>query len=159
MIQKTTAMGNWWLAHSSQQCTCSCIMPLSEFFDETPNHPGDSAPLQPRFGALWLLAFPQTKMTFESEEISYHWWNSEKYNGAADGEWKNCVRSQGAYFEGDWGVIALCTMLVVSCIFFSKCLYVPITWLGTCTPTCAHLSPPHLTLLPPQTPRFISPPL
>ena len=29
-----------------------------------------------------------------------------------------CVRSQGAYFEGDWGVVVLCTMFLVSCIFF-----------------------------------------
>ena len=37
--------------------------------------------------------------------------------------WENCVRSQGAYFEGDWGVIVLCTTFLVSCIFFNKCLY------------------------------------
>ena len=28
----------------------------------------------------------------------------------------------GAYFKGDWGVIVLCTMFLVSCIFFNKCL-------------------------------------
>ena len=42
-------------------------------------------------------------------------------------QWKrhreNCVRSQGAYFEGDRGIIILCTMFLVSCIFFNKCLY------------------------------------
>ena len=37
--------------------------------------------------------------------------------------WENCVRSQDAFFEGDWGVIVLCTMFLVSYIFFSKCLY------------------------------------
>ena len=26
----------------------------------------------------------------------------------------NCVRSQGAYFEGDWGIIVLCTLFLVS---------------------------------------------
>ena len=65
-------------------------------------------PLQPRFGALQLLAFHKTKITFEREEISDHWWDSGKYNRAADGNWENCVRSQGAYFEGDWGVIVQC---------------------------------------------------
>ena len=39
------------------------------------------------------------------------------------GDWENCVRSQGAYFEGNWGIIVLCTMFLVSHIFFSKCLY------------------------------------
>ena len=42
--------------------------------------------LQPIFGALWLVAFPKTKITFEREEISERWWDSGKYNGAADGD-------------------------------------------------------------------------
>ena len=95
---------------------------LCNFFCETSNHPGDSAPLQPRFGALWLLTLPQTKITFEMEEISDHRWDSGEYDTAADGDWESCVRSQGAYFEGDWGVIVLWTMFLVSCIF-NKCLY------------------------------------
>ena len=122
MIQKATAVGNWWLAASSG-CACSCITSYAEFFGKTSNHPGDSGPLQPRFGTLKLLAFPKMKITFEREEISYHWWDSGKYDGAADSNWENCVRSQSAYVEGDWGVIVLCTMLLVSYIFFSKCLY------------------------------------
>ena len=44
----------------------------AEFYGKTSNHPGDSAPLQPRFGALWLLAFSKTKITFEREDISDH---------------------------------------------------------------------------------------
>ena len=80
--------------------------------------------IQPsRFGILWILAFPKTKITFEREEISDHPWDSGKYDGAADGNWENCVRCQGAYFEGDWGVIVLCTMFLVPCIIFNKCLY------------------------------------
>ena len=31
VIQKATAMGTWWLAASSQQCTHSCIMSQAEF--------------------------------------------------------------------------------------------------------------------------------
>ena len=65
----------------------------------------------------------KTKITFEREEISDHQWDSGKYNWAADGDWENCVRSQGAYFEGDWGVIVLYTMFLISDIFFNKCLY------------------------------------
>ena len=116
------AMGNWWLA-ASQQCTHSCIMSHVEFSGETPNHPGNSTPLQLRFGTLWIMAFPKIKTAFEREEISDHWWDSGKCDGAADGDWENCVRSQAAYFEGDWGIIVLCTMFLVSCILFSQCLY------------------------------------
>ena len=123
MIQKTAAMGNWWLAASSRQRACSCIMSHAEIFGKTSNHPGDSAPLQPRFGILRLLAFPKTITTFEREEISDHQWDSGKYDGVGDSNWENCVRSQGAYFEGDWGVIVLCTVFLIFCIFFNKCLY------------------------------------
>ena len=106
-------MSNWWLAASSQQHTCSCITSHAKFFCETSNHPGDSAPLQPRFGALRLLAFPKTEITFEREEIS-DCRDSGKYDRAADGNQENCVRSQGTYFEGDWGVIVVRTMFLVS---------------------------------------------
>ena len=33
------------------------------------------------------------------------------------------MRSQGAYFEEDLSIIVLCTMFLVSYIFFNKCLY------------------------------------
>ena len=125
MIQKATGMGNWWLAASSLQGPCSCIMSCEEFFGKTSNHPGDSACLQPWFGALWLRAFPKTKITFERGEISYRWWDLGKYEGAADGNWENCVRSQDAYFEGDSGIIVLRSIFLVSCIFFNNCLYFP----------------------------------
>ena len=113
MIKKATVMGNWWLAASSRQRACSCITSCA-VFGETSNHPSDSAPLQTRFGALWLLAFSKTKITFEREEISKCWWDLRKYGRAADGNWENYVRPQGAYFEGDWSVIVLCTMFLVS---------------------------------------------
>ena len=76
----------------------SCLV---QSFGETSNHPGDSAPLCPRFGALQLLAFSKTKVTFEREEISDHQLDSGKYEGAADSDWEKDVRSQGAYFEWD----------------------------------------------------------
>ena len=113
MIQKAVAMGNQWLAASSWQDAThvSCLVQLC---GETSTRPGYSVPLKPRYGALWLLVFPQTKITFEREEISNCQWDSGKYGGAADGDWENCVRSQGAYLEGDWGVIVLRTMFIVS---------------------------------------------
>ena len=61
------------------------LMSHAEFFSKTSNHPGDSAPLQPKFGTLGLLAFPKTNITFNGEEISDSWWDSGKYDGAADG--------------------------------------------------------------------------
>ena len=37
--------------------------------------------------------------------------------------WERYVRSQGAYVEGGYDVIFLCTMFLLSCIFFNKFLY------------------------------------
>jgi len=42
---------------------------VQAFFGKTSHHSGLSAPLQPRFGPLRLLAFPKTKITVEREEI------------------------------------------------------------------------------------------
>ena len=100
MIQKAAPMGNWWLAASSQPHPRSCITFHAECFSETSNHPGDLAPLQPRFGTLWLLAFPQTKITFEREAISNCRSDSGKYDRAADGDWENCVRSLAPTLKG-----------------------------------------------------------
>ena len=111
-------MGNWWLAASSRQNAHSCITSRAEFFGKTSSHRGDSAPLQLRFGTLHLLAFTKTKITFEREDFR-PLMKFRKIGWAADGNWENCVR----YFEGNWGIIVLCIILLVSCIFFNKCLY------------------------------------
>ena len=37
--------------------------------------------VQPRYGALWLLGFPKTKISFKREEISDCQWESGKYTG------------------------------------------------------------------------------
>ena len=68
------------------QCTHSCITSRAEVVGKTWNPPGDSGPLQPRFGGLWLLTFPKTKIPFEREVISDCQWDSGKYDGAADGD-------------------------------------------------------------------------
>ena len=129
MIQKVTAMDNWWLAASSWQCAHSCITSHAEFFGKTSNHPGDSASPQPIFEAPKLLTFLQTKITFEREEISDHGWDSGKYDGAADSYWVSCSRCQGTYFEGGWGVIVLCTMFHVSSLINVSIFH--IKWLST----------------------------
>ena len=123
MIQKAAAMGNWWLAASSWQSTHSCITFMQSFVAKHQITQMTQSPLQPRSGSLQPLAFPKTKITFEKEKMSDCWWDSGKYNGAADGDWENCVRSRGAHFEGDWGVTVLCTMFLVSSsinVYFSQ---------------------------------------
>ena len=87
-------------------------------------------PLQPRFGALWLLAFPKTKITFERGEISDHWWDSRKYDRAADGNWEDCVRSQSAHFEGNWNKIRCFLYIVYSSI--NATIFILHGWIPSC---------------------------
>ena len=116
MIQKATTMGNWWLQlhHNNMLTHASCLMQSFWQNIKSPRW------LSPPTAQIWhpeTSGFSQTKITFEREEVSHHQWDSGKYNRAPDGDWENCVRSQGAYFEGDWGFIVLCTMFLISCIF------------------------------------------
>ena len=135
--QTAAAVSFWWSAASSQQPACSGITSHAEFFGET-NHPHDSAPLQPRFGALWLLDFPKTKIAFEREEISDNRCDSGKENGTLDDKWKRGFCRVFWTVEemlGDLCKVPRCLLwrrlrrrcpmqrFLVFCISFSKCLY------------------------------------
>ena len=89
------------------------------------------SPLQPRFGTLWLLAFPKTKITFKKGRDFRPFMYSGKYNETADRNWENCVRFQGAYFEGDWGIMCCvqCFLYLVSSSINISIFH--ITWLDT----------------------------
>ena len=108
VIQKATALGNRRLAASARQYARSCIMSCAEFFAK-------HARLQPRFGVLWLLAFPQIKITFEREEISDHQWDSGKYDRAADDDWENCEVPKCLLWRG---LRNHCPMYNVSCVSY-----------------------------------------
>ena len=118
VIQKATAMGNWWLAASSWQCACSGIMSPAEFFGEISNHPGDSAPLQPC--GFWL--FPKLKSPLKGKRF------------------QTVMRFRKIRWDSWWRLAELCEVprcllwrglrghrpmykFLVSWIFFNKCLY------------------------------------
>ena len=63
------ATGDWQLHHNNAPANASCIM-QSVLVKHQITHVTQS-PHSP-FGALWLLAFPKTKITFERKEISDH---------------------------------------------------------------------------------------
>jgi len=56
-------------APSSRQCACSFYTSLADFSGKPSHHPDLSAPLQPRFGSVQLLACPKAKIAVEREEI------------------------------------------------------------------------------------------
>ena len=69
MIQKAAPMGNWWLAASSQQCSCSCITSHEEFFWQTWNHPSDSAPYSPVLVPCNFWFFPKLKSPLKGKKF------------------------------------------------------------------------------------------
>ena len=115
---------NWRLAASSQQCTCSCIMSHAEVFGEISNHPGDLAsptaqiwhPVTSSFSQNWNHLWKGRDFRPSSMRFRKIGWGSWWQLG-------ELCEVPSAYFEGDWGVLVLGTMLLVSWIFFSKCLY------------------------------------
>jgi hypothetical protein len=62
---------NDWACRSANlhQCGCPFYSFVQGFCGKTLHHPGLSVTLQPRFGSLWLLVFPQGQITIESEDI------------------------------------------------------------------------------------------
>ena len=54
---------------SARQCACPFHSSRAGFFGKASQHPGLSAPLQPRFGSLRILAFLKAKITAERVEI------------------------------------------------------------------------------------------
>ena len=80
---------------------------------------------------VWHKCFKNGRESVESDPHSGRpaasrtpaYWESWTCMGCNQQRSGNCVRSQGAYFGGDWVIIVLCTKVLVSSIFFSKCLY------------------------------------
>ena len=137
MTKTAAAMGNWWLAALSWQRAHSCITSCVQCFSKTSNHPGDSTPYSPDLTPCDFWFFRKLKSPLKGKRfqtINEIWENTREQlmvipaKDIAEcfeqwkGPWENYVRSQVAYFEGDWVIIVLCTMFLVSCIF-NKCFY------------------------------------
>ena len=132
MIQKAAAMGNWWLAAvSTRQHACLYIISPAEVFGENEITQVTQLPYSPDLAPcnFWLfskLKSPLREKRFDCQQ------DSGKYNRVADGNWEHCVRSQGAYCEGNWGIIVPHTVFLVSCYFFSINVSIfHVTWLDT----------------------------
>ena len=145
MIQKATAMDNWWLTASSRHCTCSCIISHEGFLVKHQITQVSQPPYNPDLEPYDFWLFPKLKSPLKMKSfqtVDETWW---RYDGAADDNWENCVRSQGAYFEGNWDTIVLCTTFLVhciqklvsknfpaflvTCVFFKKCLFRITCWI------------------------------
>ena len=69
MIQKAAAVGNWWLAASSGQHTCSCITSCAKFFSKTINHPMIQPPYSPDLVPCDFWLFPKWKSPLKGKRF------------------------------------------------------------------------------------------
>ena len=115
--------GNWWLAASSCQRAHSCITSHAEFFWWNIKSPRWlSPPYNPDLAPSDFWLSPKLKPPLKGKR--FHTVKEIQENTVVPlMETGRTVRLQGAYFEGDWGIAILCTVVLVSCIFFNKCLY------------------------------------
>ena len=97
MTQKAAAMGSWWLAASSRQCACSCITSCAEFLVKHQIIQVTQPPYSPDLAPWDFWVFPKLKSYLKGKKCRIIGKDSGKYNGAADSDWEDCVRSQGAY--------------------------------------------------------------
>ena len=120
MIQRATSMGNWWLAVSSQQHACSCIKSHAEFLAKHQIAQVTQPPYSPALAPCDFWLFPKLKSPLKGKrfqtinDIQEHMTGHPMAIGRT--VW-------GPNFDGDWGIIVLCIMFLVSWIFFNKCLY------------------------------------
>ena len=80
MIQKATAMGNWWLEGSLRHHDYSCIT-CHAIFLRNIKSPRGLSPFIDKICTMQLVAFPKTRITSVREEISDHRWDSGNTTG------------------------------------------------------------------------------
>ena len=137
-MKTATALGNWWLEASSQQCgplmyhvLCRVFWPNIKSSRSLSPHTAQiwcpmTSGFSQNYNHLWKgIAFRPSMRFRKIQQDSWQWFQQRILQCFEQWKrhWENCVRSQGAYFKGDWGIIVLCTLFLVSYIFFKKGLY------------------------------------
>ena len=115
VIQKAAAMGNWWLAASSQQWTRSCITSHAEFFFTQPPYNADSVPCH-------FCLFPKLKLPLKGKRFQTIDEIQENTMGQLMVIERTVWGPKVPPLKGTESYIVSCTMFLLSCIFFSKCL-------------------------------------
>ena len=123
MIQKATAMGNWWLAASSQHI-CWCIMSHTESFGKTSNHPVTQPSYSPDLVPCDFCLFPKLKSSLKGKRFQTINENQENMTGQLMVTGRTVWSSKVPTWRG---LSCHCPVCSVSCILFNF----HITWLDT----------------------------
>ena len=87
MIQKAVATGNWWVAASSGQCTCSCITSHAELFATFQITQVTQTPYSPNLVPWEFWLFPKLKSPVKGKRFQTI--NEIQENRVADCDWEN----------------------------------------------------------------------
>ena len=116
MIQNAAAVGNWWLAASSRQCTHSCITSRAEIFGETSSHQVTQPPYRPDLAPCDFWLFSKLKSPLKGNRFQTTHEIQENTTGPL-GEVCEVQRSLPGR-----GLRCHCPVYSVSSILFDNCL-------------------------------------
>ena len=114
------ATDDWQLHHNNVPTHASHLM--QSFLVKHQITQVTQSPYSPDLTTCNFWLFPKLKSPLKRKRFQTIDEIQENTTGQVNGNWKNSVKSQGAYLEGDWGIIVPCTMFLISCIFHN-CLY------------------------------------
>ena len=122
MIQKASAMGNWWLAASSWQHTHSCITSHAGFWQNIKSPRWLSTPYSPDLMSWDFWLFPKLKSPLKRKRFQ----TFDEIQGNTMGQLMVIRRTVQVPRYLLWrGMRHHCSTYNVSCIFFNKYLYFP----------------------------------
>ena len=119
MVQKSTAMGNWWLAVSSRQHSHSHIMPGAEFLVKYQITQVTQPPYIPDMVPCDFWLFPKLKSPLKQRRFQTTYEIQEKMMGQLMAIGRTVWGPKVPTWKGTW---CHCPVYDVSCIFFNKCL-------------------------------------
>ena len=121
MIQKATALGNWWLAASSQQCTRSCMHLMQSFLAKHEITQVAQPPYSPDLAPCNFKLFPKLKSTLKGKRFQTIDEIQENRMGQLMVIWRTVLGPKVPPLKGIKASLSYVQCFLCR-VFFSKCL-------------------------------------
>ena len=123
------ATGDWQLHHDNTPAHASCFM--HSFLTKHQITPVIQLSYSPDLAPCYFWIFPKLKSPLKKKRSQTIDKIQENTTGQLMAIGRTVWGPKVPTLEGNWGIIVSCTMFLVSCIFFNKCLYFHFTWVDT----------------------------
>ena len=131
MLKTAAAMGTWWLAASSRQRACACITSCSEFLEKHQITQVTQFPYSPDLASYNFWLFPKLRSSLKGKRFQTIDEIQENTRVQLMEIGRTMWGPTVACFEGDWGIIVLCTMFLYLVSSSINVSFFPITQLAT----------------------------